>query len=71
MARKLRMTHRAYFDHPAIGCGWRGVAVLKTGYKWVHLREISTGTNFKLSVEDWEDHRAIPVVRGKLVRPPT
>ena len=43
----------AYLDHPSIGSGWRVIGVRKAGWKWVHLRALGCGTNFKLLLKKW------------------
>lgn len=65
MSRKRKATHRVYLDHPAIGCGWRGLILQKMGHKWVHLTEAATEINFKIPVEMWEEARPIEIKRGK------
>lgn len=68
MAKKRRAEFFIQFwdEAPAIGSGWRGVAVHKLGHKWAHI--ISTGdqTPFKMSRKVWDKLPKHVVKRGKL-----
>ncbi|NJM10599.1 MAG: hypothetical protein HC889_00600 [Synechococcaceae cyanobacterium SM1_2_3] len=37
-----------------LGCGVRGVQVLKRGRRWVHFRETATGIVAKLPLRDFD-----------------
>lgn len=52
MARKRRKKCdlRVYLtmEAPRIGCGWRGITVVKRGRKWTRVTETSTGIPAKI-----------------------
>ena len=45
-------------EAPRIGSGVRGVQVLKTGRKWVRIRETSTGATARLALDVFQQARA-------------
>jgi hypothetical protein len=48
--RKFKPDFLAYFD------GWRCVAVVKEGRKWVFVQEVD-GTKHKISTSDWSRNK--------------
>lgn len=58
MTRKriYKMEWRIYLmqEAPSVGIGWRGVAVISEGRKWIYLIEIATEIKFKLLKEVWD-----------------
>ena len=66
--RKYKMQYRVYFDGqaPAFGDGYRGVAVVKAGYKWVRLVEIGSGYFARVSRAKWDEMRKQVVKNNKL-----
>lgn len=58
MTRKriYKMEWRIYLmqEAPSVGIGWRGVAVISEGRKWIYLIETATEIKFKLLKEVWD-----------------
>jgi len=42
-------------EAPAIGQGWRTLALVREGRKWVRVEEISTGRTARFSLAVWRD----------------
>lgn len=47
-------------EAPSIGCGWRGIDLVKLGHKWVRLRETATGRSARISLAQWTALRPVP-----------
>lgn len=70
MTRKriYKMEWRIYLmqEAPSVGSGWRGVAVIKEGYKWVYLIETATEIKFKLLKSVWDGMRGkVPIKKNR------
>jgi hypothetical protein len=67
--RKLRPDWFCFFDGhvPAIGDGWRAVAVVKIGTKWAHLCATGTQELFRVRLDRWENIRKRPIIKGKII----
>lgn len=66
--RRHVMQYRIQFadEAPAIGSGWRGVAVLKLGRKWVTIVETATSARARLKKAVWAEMPKHVVKRNKL-----
>lgn len=66
--RRLRPEWFCYFNGhaPAIGDGWRAVAVVKLGTKWAHLCATGAQEMFRLPLTKWETMRKHPIVKGRV-----
>lgn len=55
--RRRKADVRVFFhdEVPQIGSGWRGVTIKQVGYKWAHLTETGTETNFRLPISKWNE----------------
>jgi len=55
-------------EAPSVGFGWRGVAVINEGYKWVHLIETATEIKFKLLKSVWDGMGGkVPVKKNRAI----
>lgn len=72
--RKHKMEWRIYLmqEAPSVGSGWRGVAVISEGRKWIYLIETATEIKFKLLKEIWDGMTTkVPIKKNRpVVSPP-
>lgn len=55
-ARNILWYGRVHFhdEAPRIGCGIRGIELIRLGWKWALIRERSTGIAMRLARKVWE-----------------
>lgn len=76
MTRKriYKMEWRIYLmqEAPSVGIGWRGIAVISEGRKWIYLIETATEIKFKLLKEVWDGMTTkVPIKKNRpVVSPP-